>query len=75
MNKIKNLKTDPNRRSEYKKLQRRQDLSDLTNKRLSGKELQKRNSIFTNIDWSEVRISESDGYNWQVNNRTVKSED
>jgi hypothetical protein len=74
MNKRKFIKTDPNNRSDYKELQRKQDLSDLINKRLSGNALQKRNSIFTNIDWSEVKIFEPNGYSWQANNRSIKSE-
>jgi len=73
MKKRKYLKIDPNRRSEDKELQRKKDLSDLINKRVTGNDLQKRNSIFTNIDWSEVKIFESNGYSWQANIKSIKT--
>jgi len=60
------LKTDPNKRSEYKKLQREKDLFNLKNKKISRTTLQKRNSIFTGIDWSQIEIYEPDGYTWKI---------
>ncbi|MEE4359847.1 MAG: hypothetical protein V2I97_25475 [Desulfococcaceae bacterium] len=73
MNKNNHLKTDPNKRSVYKEIQRKSDLSDLITKRQNGKELQKRNSFFTNIDWSEIKIFESNGYSWQPKNKTINT--
>ncbi len=63
----KNIETDPTRRSEYKELQRKRDFFDIANKKISRKALQERNSIFTGIDWSQVKISEQNGFNWQAN--------
>ena len=73
MNKNKYLKTNPNMRPEYKEIQRKIDLSDLINKKFTGSVLQKRNSIFTNIDWTEIKTFESNGYSWQPKNKTIKT--
>lgn len=58
-------KLDPYKRAEEKQLQRNQDVIDLINGRFSRTELQKRNSVFSGIDWSEVEISETNGYIWK----------
>ncbi len=53
------------KRIQQKQFQRNQDIIDLASKRFSRSELQHRNSMFSGIDWSEVEISEPNGYNWQ----------
>jgi hypothetical protein len=55
-------KLDPHKRAEEKRLRRNQDFIDLVSGRFSRTELQKRNSMFSGIDWSEVEISEANGY-------------
>jgi hypothetical protein len=58
-------KLDPHQRAEEKRLQRNQDIIDLMSGRFSQTELQKRNSMFSGIDWSEVEIFEPNGYSWK----------
>lgn len=58
-------KLDPHKRAEEKRLRRNQDFIDLVSGRFSRTELQKRNSMFSGIDWSEVEISEANGYTWK----------
>lgn len=58
-------KLDPRKRAEQKRLERNQDTIDLMNGRFSQAELQKRNSMFSGIDWSEVEIFEANGYSWK----------
>ncbi len=58
-------KLDPNKRTEEKQLRRNQDVIDLMSGKFSRAELQKRNSMFSGIDWSEVEISEANGYSWK----------
>jgi hypothetical protein len=53
--------TDPKKRFQYKELQRKQDRLDLSRNHVSGDVLQRRNSIFTGIDWDEVEVFEQGG--------------
>ncbi len=56
---------DLHKRIQQKQFQRKQDAIDLKSKKFSRIELQRRNSMFSGIDWSEVEIFEPIGYNWQ----------
>jgi hypothetical protein len=58
-------KLDPHKRAEQKQLRRNQDIIDMMSGKFSRSELQRRNSMFSGIDWSEVEISEPCGYNWK----------
>ncbi len=58
-------KLDPHKRAEEKRLRRNQDFIDLISGTFSRTELQKRNSMFSGIDWSEVEIYEANGYTWK----------
>ncbi len=58
-------KFDLHKRVQQKQLHRNQDIIDLISKKFSRSELQRRNSMFSGIDWSEVEIFEPSGYNWQ----------
>jgi hypothetical protein len=57
---------DLHKRLQQKQSQRNQDVADLESKRFSRIELQRRNSMFSGIDWSEVEICEPGGYSWQA---------
>lgn len=58
-------KLDPHKRAEQKQLRRNQDIIDMISGKFSRNELQRQNSMFSGIDWSEVEISEPCGYNWK----------
>lgn len=67
-------KLDPHKRAEEKQLQRNQDVIDLMSGKFSRTELQKRNSMFSGIDWSEVEVFEAGGYSWKPRNPVIKYE-
>ncbi|MCP4352101.1 MAG: hypothetical protein GY795_42095 [Desulfobacterales bacterium] len=63
---MENRKFDLHKRVQQKQYHRNQDVIDLISKKLSRIDLQRRNSMFSGIDWSEVEVFEPSGYNWRV---------
>ncbi len=54
---------------EQKQRQREKDIRALKEKRITKRELQEQNSMFSGIDWSEVTIFEPNGYKWKATSR------
>ena len=73
MSKAINLDTNADNRSELKELQRKHDLYEILEKKRSRTEIQKRNSIFSQIKWSEVTIFEPDGCVWSASDIVFKA--
>lgn len=65
MEELADKEIDLHHRIRQKQLQRDQNIIDLETERLSKSELQRRNSMFSGIDWSAIEIIEPGGYCWQ----------